>query len=292
MFLGSSSYAQQDPLFNQYQFNQLSINPAYGGVNDATSFDLQYRSQWGGVEGAPSTVMFSGQSSFIDNKVGLGFALLYDQIGITTNTNFNLAYAYKLDISNDISISFGLQTGLISFQYDYDELNLEDPTDEDFINADDGFTKFNIGTGLFLHSERFYLGVSLPQLLKVSEDIAGKTGERYNRHFYLTGGIIIDQLESVKLKPYIVSRFVEGSSLSADIGVNALFANLIWGGVFMRNFETMGISTFLNLENGLRIGYSGEIISNDLSNGFNTHEVSLGIDLELFANQVVAKRNY
>ncbi len=83
-------YAQQDPLLSQYQFNQLPINPAYAGVNDVASFDLQYRSQWGGVEGAPTTILLSGNSSFFQNQVGLGFSLVHDQVGINTNTNLNL----------------------------------------------------------------------------------------------------------------------------------------------------------------------------------------------------------
>ncbi|MEO0555696.1 MAG: type IX secretion system membrane protein PorP/SprF [Bacteroidota bacterium] len=292
VILAHPIYAQQDPLLSQYQFNQLPVNPAYAGVNDVASFDLQYRSQWGGVEGAPTTVLLSGHSSFFQNQVGLGFSLVHDQVGINTNTDFNLTYAYELEVASDVTLSFGLQTGLMSLQYDFNELTLEDPTDEDFINADDGFTKFNVGTGLFLSNERFYIGLSIPRLLKVQEDIGEKTGERYNQHYYVTGGLIIDQLSSVVLKPYVVTRISEGASVSADIGVNALFADLIWGGIFTRNFETVGINTFLNLNNGIRIGYTGELVSNDLSSGFNTHEVSLGIDLELFSNQVVARRYY
>ncbi|MEM1408770.1 MAG: type IX secretion system membrane protein PorP/SprF [Bacteroidota bacterium] len=292
VILAHPIYAQQDPLLSQYQFNQLPVNPAYAGVNDVASFDLQYRSQWGGVEGAPTTVLLSGHSSFFQNQVGLGFSLVHDQVGINTNTDFNLTYAYELEVASDVTLSFGLQTGLMSLQYDFNELTLEDPTDEDFINADDGFTKFNVGTGLFLSGERFYLGLSIPRLLKVQEDIGENTGERYNQHYYVTGGLIIDQLSSVILKPYVVTRISEGASVSADVGVNALFADLIWGGIFTRNFETVGINTFLNLNNGFRLGYTGELVSNDLSSGFNTHEISVGIDLELFSNQVVARRYY
>ena len=291
-FLVLTTYAQQDPLWRLSQFNQLPTNPAYAGVNDVTCFDLQYRSQWNGVEGAPNSILLSGQSALVDNQVGLGFVFMHDEVGISTNTNFNLTYAYEVELASNIMLSFGLQTGLLSLQYDFNELTLEEPTDEDFINADDGFTKFNVGTGLFVSSERFYLGFSIPQLLKVQEDIGENTGERYNQHFYFTGGLILDQLPSIILKPYVVARFTEGASLSNDIGVNALLVNVLWAGVFSRNFSTIGLNTFLNLHNGLRLGYTGELVSNDLSTGFNTHEVSLGIDLALFSNQVVSKRDY
>ncbi len=285
--------AQQDPLLSQYQFNQLPINPAYAGVNDVTSFDLQYRSQWGGVEGAPTTFVFSGNSSLFENKVGLGLSLVHDEIGINKNTDFNLTYAYELEVANNTTLSFGLQTGLLSLQYDFSGLTLEDQTDEDFINANDGLTKVNFGTGLFLGAEKFYLGFSIPRLLKVTEDIGENTGERYNRHYYFTGGLIIDNFQTIKLKPYTVLRSAEGSPLSADLGINVLLADVIWGGLFTRNFNTYGISAFLNLDNGFRLGYTGELTSNDApASTFSTHEVSLGIDLELFANQAVSRRYY
>ncbi|WP_185154315.1 type IX secretion system membrane protein PorP/SprF [Fulvivirga sp. M361] len=285
--------AQQDPLLSQYQFNQLPINPAYTGVNDMTSFDLHYRSQWGGVAGAPTTITFSGNSSLFENKVGLGLSLVHDETGVTKNTNFNLAYAYELDLSNDMTLSFGLQTGILSLRYNFGELTLDDPTDEDFTNADDGLTKLNFGTGLFISNEKYYLGVSVPRLLKATEGIGENIGERYNRHYYFTGGLIIDKSQSVKLKPFAVLRLAEDSPLSTDIGISVLLADVIWAGVFTRNFNVYGISAFLNLNNGFRLGYTGELTSNDSpASTFSTHEVSVGIDLELFANQAVARRYY
>jgi len=289
----NGAYAQQDPLLSQYQFNQLPINPAYAGVNDITSFDLQFRSQWSGVDGAPTTALLSANSSVADNKVGVGFSLIYDEVGINENIEFNLTYAYELDISHNTTLSFGLQSGITSLRYDFARLTLEDFTDDDFVTADDQLSKFNFGTGLFLSSKKYYLGLSIPRLLKLTEEIGPTSAERYNRHYYLTGGIILDPWETIRLKPYTIIRTAESSRISADAGVNALFADVIWGGVFTRNLDVLGLNIYLNLSNGLRIGYTGEITSGSLpSSSFSTHEVSLGIDLKLLENHLIARRYY
>ena len=123
---GHLVWGQQDPLFSQYQFNQLPMNPAYAGYHGVTSFDVQHRSQWTKVDGAPSTLMLSGHSSFFGNQIGLGAVLIHDEIGINTTTNFNLTYAYHLNLSESTKLSCGLQTGFNSLQYDFEQLTLND----------------------------------------------------------------------------------------------------------------------------------------------------------------------
>jgi type IX secretion system PorP/SprF family membrane protein len=290
----TSVYGQQDPLLATYQFNQLPFNPAYTGVHDITSFDLHYRNQWGDLDGAPASIFFTGQTSLVDNRVGVGTSLLYDKIGVTKNTNFNVSVSYELDLFDDVTLSFGLQSGLMAFAYDYDQLNLDDPTDPDFALAVPNFTKFNLGAGFFIRGKNFYGGFSVPQLLKVTEEINGVTGDRYNRHLYLSAGFIFDQLPGISLKPYTLLRISEGAAPSLDLGASVLLGEIIWAGLFTRNFNTVGLSANLNLVNGLRFGYAGELPlnSDQPSTGFNTHEINIGIDLEWFNNLTVARRYY
>lgn len=288
------TFGQQDPVIASYQFNQLPVNPGYAGVNDVTSFDLHYRSQWGDVDGAPKSMFISGNTSLIENQLGIGAYLVYDKIGVTKQTRFYAGGAYELEVTNNAILSFGLQVGILSLNYDFGELDLYDPTDEDFINGDDNITKLNFGTGLFFSADNYYVGFSIPQLLKVTEEIDGNTGDRYNRHFYLSGGIILDQFPTIKLKPYTLLRVTEGAPVSIDLGASALFADILWGGLFTRNFNSIGISAFLTTANNLRIGYTGELVTggSQPSSGFSTHEITIGIDLELFENQAAVRRYY
>ena len=51
--------AQQDPMYSEYVFDGLIINPAYAGTRDVLTTTLLYRDQWVSIPGAPRTGMFS-----------------------------------------------------------------------------------------------------------------------------------------------------------------------------------------------------------------------------------------
>ncbi len=286
-------FSQQDALMSTYQFNQLFFNPAYAGANELTSFDLHYRSQWGNLNGAPRTLLFSGSTSVVDNQVGLGVSILHDNIGVIEKTDLNLTLAYKIDLSESVSLSFGMQGGLNALNYNFTKLNLDDPTDEDFIFSDASFTKPNFGTGMFLTSKNAYLGLSVPRLIKVTEAVNGVVNERYNRHYYFSGGFIIDKIEAIKLKPWALLRIAENAPLSYDVGASVLMANAVWAGLYTRNLNTVGLNLFFVTVEGIRLGFSGEMASNNLaSSNFSTYEVSVGYDLRIFDKQEMRLRYY
>src|SRR5690349_18658589 len=84
LLLCFKSYAQQLPQFTQYMFNRLVINPAYAGGDGPLSLTLANRSQWLGVDGAPTTQTFTAHSMFT-KKNGLGLSLVNDKIGVHKN---------------------------------------------------------------------------------------------------------------------------------------------------------------------------------------------------------------
>src|SRR5690606_5202747 len=99
---------QQQPLFTQYMFNGLAINPAYAGVGDALSITSLARWQWTGIEGAPFTASVSAHSPLRGKKVGLGLTILRDEVAITNQTSVFGAYSYRLPLGNGY-LSLGLQ---------------------------------------------------------------------------------------------------------------------------------------------------------------------------------------
>jgi len=286
-------FAQQDALMSTYQLNQLLINPSYAGVNDITSFDLHYRSQWGNLKGAPRTLLFSGNTSLVDNQVGLGVSVQHDNIGVIEKTDINLALGYKIKLDSTYSLSFGLQGGVNALNYNFGKLNLDDPSDEDFVFSGQSYSKPNFGTGIFLSSKKFYLGLSAPRLLKVTEDLDGGGNKRYRRQLYVSSGLIIDKIQAVKLKAWTLVRYSADTPLSFDLGTSVLMLDAVWAGLYTRSFNTVGLNVFFMAEGGIRLGYSGELATNSLApSSFSTHEITLGYDLSLFAKQVPKVRYY
>jgi len=62
--------AQQDAQYTQYMYNTLVVNPAYAGSRGLLSLNGLHRSQWIGVDGAPTTQTLSLHSP-VGKKVGL-----------------------------------------------------------------------------------------------------------------------------------------------------------------------------------------------------------------------------
>ena len=72
--------AQQDPMYSQYMFNMLSVNPAYTGSRDMLTMTALYRKQWAGISGAPNTFSFSADTPIRNQKMALGINVVSDKM--------------------------------------------------------------------------------------------------------------------------------------------------------------------------------------------------------------------
>jgi type IX secretion system PorP/SprF family membrane protein len=286
----SQLLAQQDPVSSQYMSNPLAYNPSYSGINNIANVTLNSRFQWSGLQGSPTTYVLSAQSSLVDGKVGLGLMILNDKIGVSQNTEVQLSYAYKIS-STTSTFSFGLQTGVVSYNNNFDALNLRVDNDPLFQAGVDNATKFNVGAGATYMTENIYVSISVPKLLNSKVVGDGTEVVAYERHFYLAAAYLWDLKPAFKIKPSVLVRGVSGAPISYDINVNFLINNQFWIGAFSRNFKTYGILAQFDFLEAYKIGYSFEILSNNFNgNTLPTHEIILSADLALFDHQSIYKR--
>ena len=110
--------AQQDPLYSQYINNPFVLNPAYAGLTNNLNTAVSYRQQWAGFEGSPKTFNANGHISLFDNKMGAGLMLISDKIGYTTTNEVLGSYSYRIRVTEDKILSFGLQAGMVNYQLD------------------------------------------------------------------------------------------------------------------------------------------------------------------------------
>src|SRR5262245_55527402 len=96
VLLSKEGRAQQYPVFSQYYFNELVINPAYAGAHVQMSMNATYRNQWVIFPGAPRTLSFTGHTSLYHGKVGVGLLVNSDKIGSYNNQNIYSYYSYKI----------------------------------------------------------------------------------------------------------------------------------------------------------------------------------------------------
>ena len=223
--------AQQDAQYTQYMFNTMSVNPAYAGSRGQPSVGALYRSQWVGLEGAPKTQTLNIQSPIRNSKLGYGVSIVNDQIGdgVVQETYFDAVISYTIDVSAEGKLSFGLKAGGNLLNLDFNKLRNFDDEPVSGDNIENRFSP-NVGVGLYYHAERFYAGLSAPNLLQTehfdnSQQQAGSvqflSKERIN--FYLITGYVFDLNGNLKFKPALLTKVVGGAPLQVDMSANFMF---------------------------------------------------------------------
>ncbi len=278
--------SQQDPLFTQYMYNMSVINPAYATDNPGMlNLGGIYRSQWVGIDGAPSTASFFAHTP-VSERIELGLSIVHDEIGdIIKENNITADFAYVLPLDdNNNKLSFGVKGGLTTFDGDLSRLETNQPNDPAMQNISEVFPVF--GVGAFLFGEKYYLGLSAPNLF-TSKHLENEQGLRSlgeeNIHYFLTGGYVFDLSEDFKLKPAFMARGVEGAPLSVDITANVLMFNKLEAGIGYRFGDSVtGLVNFA-VTPGLRVGYAYDYTTSNLSSyNDGTHEFLLLFDLDMF----------
>ncbi|HNP18531.1 MAG TPA: type IX secretion system membrane protein PorP/SprF [Fulvivirga sp.] len=286
-----TSYGQQDPLYSQYLNNPIVLNPAYAGVNNIFSASAGYRTQWRGLDGSPTTAVVSAHSSLLNNKVGAGLTIIRDELGATTNTQINIAGAYKIEFGDNV-FSFGLQSGINNYKEDNSQLEVRDPGDPLF-TGNQSFTKVNFGAGAIVKGPRYFVGLSIPRLVNSKEQIDNIETEIYSRHYYLALGYYFQLGANLGLKAATMVKAVSDVPASIDYSATALFLDRFSAGLMSRNFETYGLMVGMQISENLRFGYTFEVPTNQsVGSKFNSHELSLTLDMEVFDFHFLSDRYF
>ncbi len=272
---GLSAYAQQEAQYTQYMYNMGIVNPGYM-INEPSIVKLGslYRTQWVGVEGAPKTTNVFANVP-INENIELGLNYLNDNIGGRINLSenvFNINAAYKIKLKKDLNISFGVKIG-------FDHLNfssLGSNVSDDPLFQNTKKTVANIGAGVFLFDEHYYVGLSAPNLIPSDLNVSSSILYQDKPHMFLIGGYVFEINSDFKLKPSTVVKHVSGAPLSFDVSANALYKNTFELGVSYRYEDAITGLAGINITPNLRVGYAYDFNTSQL-NSYNSgsHEIML-----------------
>jgi len=218
--------AQQDAQYTQYMYNTVSVNPAYAGSRGVLSIAALHRSQWIGLDGAPTTQTLNLHTP-VSERIGIGLSIVNDEIGNGTNqdTYFDGVFSYTVPVSQEGKLSFGLKAGGHLLNIDFNKLQNynNEPNAGGLNNIDRRFSP-NFGAGIYYHTNSFYAGLSVPNFLKTEHfDTSGEgtsflAQERMN--IYLITGYVFDLNQNLKFKPAALIKAVQGAPLQVDISAN------------------------------------------------------------------------
>jgi type IX secretion system PorP/SprF family membrane protein len=274
--------AQQEPNYTFYRFNMNLINPAYAGASDMTEIGLNIRSQWAGVQGAPETQSLVFGTS-LGKNVGIGLSIVNDKTFIENQTSVALDFSYKLKINENNDLFFGIKGSFASYDANTEGLlTYGIQQDMSLMNIDGRFNP-NVGTGVYLKNENYFLSFSIPKILtpdrlEQSEGLARLGIDKV--HYYLAGGYDFSLSESTVLKPSVLFRYVDASPVSLDFTTLVEFNSRFDIGAAYRLAES--ISGLLLFKAGwVDIGYAYEVaLENPIRNSDNgTHEIIMSLRL-------------
>ncbi|SEC11100.1 type IX secretion system membrane protein, PorP/SprF family [Maribacter dokdonensis] len=258
---------QQDAQYTQYMYNTVAVNPAYAGSRGVLSIAALHRSQWVGLDGAPTTQTLNINSP-ISDRVGLGLSIVNDEIGNGTNqdTYFDAVFSYTVPTSEEGKLSFGLKAGGHFLNIDFNRLRNYDPSNAAVgqTNIDNKFSP-NFGAGVYYHTEQFYAGLSIPNFLETEHFDSGGNSNSYiaqeRMNWYLITGYVFDINPDLKLKPALLFKAVEGAPLQADLSATVLLNDTFSLGAAYRWDAAMSALVGFQLNEKLMLGiaYDREI---------------------------------
>ncbi len=259
LLTGLSFYgiSQQDPVYTQYMNNLLTIQPAYAGISGSLNITGISRAQWVGFEGAPNTNTLTINGPLRRFNVGLGLSIVNDKWGPIRQNGVYVDYAFRVKLRQDQFLSFGIKGGFNIYQAYLTDIVVNDPNDPVF--AYDVNFKFlpNFGLGIMWHSDRFFLGVSSPKILKNRiQSQSTETVYREVLHFYAMGGYVFFLSDVLKFKPTVLYRWAERTPSFVDFSGNFLLYDRVWIGATYRLKNSYGLIFQFNVNTQLKFGYS------------------------------------
>jgi type IX secretion system PorP/SprF family membrane protein len=275
--VGVKLSAQQQTQYTQYMYTPSLINPAYVGIDQVMKLSLLHRSQWVGVNGAPvsQTLMLSTP---LGQKVGIGLNVVRDQIGPAKETNASLDLSYGLQLNDaGLRLNFGMKGGLQLLNVDYTKLTTQNPNDPSLNENINSRITPNIGAGIYVYNNDWYVGFSAPNLLSTKHyNKASVATVSAATHLYLTGGMNFKINENTKFKPAFLISSVVGAPTSIDLSLNFLFNNKITTGFSYRhNASVSGLIDF-KVSSSFSLGYAYDVTTSDVSYfSGGSHEVLL-----------------
>ena len=277
IFSTFSVKGQQDPHYTQYMYNMNIVNPAYAGSKDGLVLSVLGRSQWVGIKDAPKTFTFNAQAP-LGKNVGMGLSVISDKIGPLSEQNVFADFSYTLQVNERAKLAFGLKAGVTFLSAPLSFLNTVNSGDIAFQNNLNE-TNPNFGVGLYYYTDKYYLGLSAPNLLKTihferGSGIVSKALEE--THYFFTGGYVFQMSDDIKFKPSFLAKAATGAPITVEYSANVLFHENIEFGLSYRYDDSFSAIFGLNVTEQLRMGYAYDHTFTNLGD-FNSgsHELLL-----------------
>jgi type IX secretion system PorP/SprF family membrane protein len=275
-------FAQQTPVFSNYSYNTVVINPAHAGYYEDVDVTLINTGFFNSIEGSPKNMGLTVNAPLRSKHLGLAGGIATDEIGVTTTTSFFGAYAYKIFFDSEYGqgrwwaydpnvLSFGISAGGTLYAEDLLRLGIEN--DPEFQNNVNAFIP-NVGVGILYNKDRIYWGISAPNVL--GNSLSSERNINFKNPYYSYFGyrFFTTQLEEVLVNPSVLIKYVSGAPLQVDCNVIVNYLNKVEFGAGYRTSETLNLLAGFHLGTNFKLLYNYSYALKQYNN-INTHGIIL-----------------
>lgn len=266
--------AQPALTYTQYMDNLTPINPVASLTHADGTANVMVRNQWLGIKGAPILFLFNGSVPLKSINASAGIIASDNELGVEQATAFDGFFAKAIQLNETLNLGVSLNAGFRYYTSNYASLDPNDPV----IQVDVKDFKPNVGFGVMLYSDDYYVGLSLPQLtIRNLGNGSLLDNNNFRNHYYLSAGFSTDLDEDFKLKPATLLYYSRGVPFTADVSSKLYIKETLGLGVNYRTTKEVAALFSLDLDL-FHVGYSyqfGTSAANigQLSNA--THEIML-----------------
>ena len=277
--------AQQDPQFSQNMFNKLANNPGFAGSRGNIATSVLHRSQWMGIEGAPSTQNFSIDAELPFLYGGVGLNIVKDNIAGFSNLGLQASYAYRTELGVG-QIGMGMSVGMFQSGVDGSDFKYAQPGDDAIPISSVSGSKLDIGAGVYYNTQDVYVGISSSHMTEPVVEWSDGSQFPLTRHYFLIAGYTHDLNPVLLFHPSIYLKS-DGATSQLDISTNLIYNNKMWSGVSYRLDEGLILLAGMNINEDLRFGLAYDVtLVNDLTNSL---EVMLGYNFKINYDKPISK---
>ena len=282
----SSSYSQSYLNITNFIYGQSLYNPAYSASYKSINGLLLYRNQFVGIKGGPQTIAFNLQYPLNTKNLVAGITAFNQQIGMKNQTNVFANINYRVNFSEKQSLLIGIKAGVVNYNFNKADALFSDDIDDPFFNhGTESYMLPDIGFGLFYFSNKFFAGLSLPQLYSTKFDVnsfkyhsSGFNLSEINTFLY--GGYIFVLNNEFTLKPSLLLKYEYGVSFQPEINAQVIYKSKIGIGLGYRSNESVIFMLKYLITDKLYLGYSYDYIFNELNNySSGSHEITLSFSI-------------
>lgn len=298
----------QDPLFSQFYAAPLQVNPALAGNAYSPRVALNYRNQWTAISGGAYRTFAASYDQYLDAlNSGVGLFLLTDDAGdgILRTVKASGTFAYRLQLSSEWYVKFGVEGGYTQSRLDWSKLLFLDQIDpilgpisqggspiptQEQIPDQLSRSSIDLGTGLLIYNRSFYAGLSIKHInqpdntfLNINDNLNAPSLTRLTIHaggeFPLGPGNIGGGSSFISPNVMYASQ---GNVRQLNAGMYASFG-MLFGGAWVRHAfgNPDAVIGLIGMQfDEFKVGYSFDATISELqlSNTGGTHEISLSIN--------------